>query len=83
MDFMKFIVEQALILIPVLYVLGMFLKASKVPDNFIPLVLLAIGIVLAFLLIGFTVQAFIQGVLVAGAAVFSNQIIKQLTDKSV
>lgn len=78
MDIMQYISEQALVLIPVLYVLGMFFKASKLPDNYIPLMLLFIGILLAIFLLGFTAQALTQGILVAGAAVFANQMVKQI-----
>ena len=66
MDVIKYISDQALILVPVLYILGMFFKVSKFPDKFIPISLLFIGIVLSMLVLGLTLQAFIQGVLVAG-----------------
>ena len=77
MDFMNLIVDQALVLIPVLYIIGKFLKNSNVPDKNIPLCLLGISIVLSMWLIGINVHGFIQGVLVAGTAVFTNEIIKQ------
>lgn len=77
MDFMSYVVEQALILIPVLFLLGKFLKSSSVPDKFIPLTLLAVGVILSMFMLGFTVNGFIQGVLVAGAAVFTNEVVKQ------
>lgn len=78
MDVIKYISDQALILVPVLYILGMFFKVSKLPDKYIPISLLFIGIVLSVLVLGFTLQAFIQGVLVAGSAVFTNQLYKQM-----
>lgn len=78
MDFMNFIIDQALILIPVLFLIGKFLKSSNVDDKFIPLSLLALGIILSMLMVGFTVEGFIQGVLVAGAAVFTNELVKQV-----
>ena len=80
MEIINLIVEQALVLIPVLYILGMFLKMSQLKDKYIPVVLLAIGIILAMMLLGFNVNAFIQGVLVTGAAVFTNQLTKQLAE---
>lgn len=76
-DFMNFIVNEALILIPVLYFLGMFLKVSSIPDRYIPIILLVAGEVLCFAMLGVSVETFCQGVLVASAAVFSNQLIKQ------
>lgn len=79
MEMLKdYIMDNALILIPVIYVLGMMLKGTeKVPDKYIPIILLPIGIILAMLIAGFTVDGFIQGVLVVGVAVYANQLIKQ------
>lgn len=79
MEMLKdYVMENALILIPVVYVLGMMLKGTeKVPDKYIPIILLPIGIILAMLIVGFTVNGFIQGVLVVGVAVYANQLIKQ------
>ena len=71
--------DNALILIPVLYVLGAILKGTeKVEDKYIPVVLLPVGIVLAMLIVGFNVNGFIQGILVTGATVYANQLIKQV-----
>ena len=79
MDFTKFITEQALILIPVLYVVGMFLKSTeKISDKYIPTILLVVGVIGANALLGVSVNSTIQGVLVAGTSVFANQIIKQI-----
>lgn len=78
MDYVKFLSENALILVPVLYVLGMILKGTeKFQDKFIPVILLPIGVIASIALNGFTVQAVIQGVLVVGAAVYTNQLVKQ------
>lgn len=79
MDFMNLIVDQALILIPALYIIGKFLKDSDIDNKYIPLTLLVIGIILAMLMIGFDVNGFVQGVLVAGAAVFTNELVKQVS----
>ena len=78
MEFMEYITENALILIPVLYVIGMFLKALEfIKDKYIPCILLVIGIVFSIALIGLNVNAVIQGILVAGATVLGDQLIKQ------
>ena len=78
MDFMEYITENALILIPVLYVIGMFLKALEfIKDKYIPCILLVVGIAFSVALIGLNVNAVIQGILVAGATVLGNQLIKQ------
>lgn len=85
-NFAEYINEACLILIPVLYLIGMWLKRGKFLKNkYIPLALGGAGIVLAILQLGFTsgfgaeilLSGFIQGILVAGAAVLGNQIIKQ------
>ena len=79
MDFISYITENALILIPVLVIIGQIVKGIEKLDNkWIPLILLPLGIVGAMALGGWTVEGAIQGVLVAGAAVYSNQIVKQL-----
>ena len=78
MDFMNYIIENALILIPVLYILGSFLKnLENIKDKYIPLVLLTISIGFSVAIIGFSVDAIIQGILVTGVTVLGNQLIKQ------
>lgn len=79
MSFSQYIVEQALILVPALYVVGMFLKQSAVDDKYIPVTLLLLGVVGAILMLGLSVHSVIQGIFVAGTAVFANQVIKQLS----
>ena len=81
MDILKYITENALILIPVLLILGQIVKNIQVvPDKFIPLILLPFGVVGAMALGGWTVDSAIQGILVTGCAVYGNQIYKQLKD---
>jgi len=86
MDFINYIVDKMLILIPVLYVIGMILKNTpKVLDWLIPWILLVLGVVFAVLIslngeIPIT-DAIIQGILVAGATVFTNQLIIQTKNK--
>ena len=65
MNLMSYIVERALILIPALNVLG-------------PLLLLIFGISGSIALTGLSADSVIQGVLVTGAAVYGNQVVKQL-----
>lgn len=78
MDILEYIVDKALILIPVLNILGMILKnMEKIPDKFIPLILLVFGILGAIALSGLSADSVIQGILVTGAAVYGNQIVKQ------
>lgn len=82
MDFEKLIIEQALILVPALYVIGMFLKNTPViKDWVIPYILLVFGMLGAIAIMGFSVTAIIQGLLVTGVTVFTNQLIKQTKEK--
>lgn len=80
----EFLIEDALIIVPALLIIGYILKSTP---NFktwlIPYVMLFLGIILALLLLGFTVANFIQGILVAGAAVLSHQIYRQTKKKDV
>ena len=91
MEFESFIEPAMLILIPVLYIIGDIIKrVEKIDDKWIPLILGGCGIVLAALTV-FAAQpgmaaehwptavltSIVQGVLVAGAAVYGNQIYKQ------
>lgn len=91
MDFQEFIKPELLILIPVLYLIGIALKKSPISDKHIPLILGICGVFLsavyliaseplegsqAFATMIFT--AITQGVLVAGASVYANQLIKQI-----
>jgi hypothetical protein len=76
---LNFIVDNALVLAPVIYVIGAILKGTEVvKDKYIPVILLPIGVLLAMFLLGFNVQAFIQGVLVVGVSVYGNQLVKQI-----
>ena len=80
MDILPLIIENRLILIPALIIIGWVCKHIQIiPDKFIPLILLALGIIFSLLMEWkFTVSAVIQGVFTAGAAVLGHQIPKQL-----
>ncbi|NFO09622.1 holin [Clostridium botulinum] len=78
MDFMTYISQNALILIPALYIVGMVIMGTEsIPNKFIPFILLIIGIVGAMLLLGFNINGAIQGILVTGVTVYTNQLFKQ------
>lgn len=80
MEFMNYILENALVLIPVLMIIGSIIKGIEmIPNKFIPLLLLPFGVVGAMALCGWTIEGAIQGVLVTGAAVYGHQLVKQLT----
>ena len=75
----EYIVENALVLVPVLNVIGMIIKnTEKIPDKYIPLILLLFGVLGTIAILGLTPHSVVQGVLVTGAAVYGNQIVKQL-----
>ena len=82
----NYIKPELLILVPVLYVVAMIIKNTEViKDKFIPAILGVLGIVLSTLYVvaseGLSLMgvftAITQGVLVAGACVYANQILVQ------
>ena len=94
MNFEEFIKPELLILIPVLYIVGIGLKKSKLSDNIIPLVLGGISIVLSAAWVIATGNistlkdvayamfvSVTQGILSAGASVYINQICVQSKKK--
>lgn len=77
-DLLSYVNEYALILIPVLYILGMILKGiGSFTDKYIPVMLLIFGIIGAVCMNGISVDSVLQGVLVTGVTVYTNQTIKQ------
>lgn len=86
----SFIKPELVILIPVLFIIGKAIKNSEIKDKFIPLILGIVSIVLCSLYVygttdianskEFIMSIFVvitQGVLVAGASVYADQLIKQ------
>lgn len=75
----EFITENALLLIPVLNIIGAIIKnTEKIPDKYIPVILLLFGIIGAVAILGISPESILQGVLVTGTAVYGNQIVKQI-----
>ena len=83
MDFLnEYLIEDALIIVPVLFVIGRIIKETpRAKDWIIPYVLLVIGILLSSFTLGFSADAVMQGVLAAGIAVFSNELVKQAVER--
>lgn len=90
MNYQDYIKTELLILVPVLYFIGIGLKKSKLSDKYIPVLLGITAVVLsAVWIISTTVicdikqaglalfTAITQGVLIAGASVYVNQLYKQ------
>lgn len=94
MEFKEFIDPELLILIPVLYCMGIGLKKSKIDDRKIPIILGAISILICALWVMSTNEicnmqdislslftAVTQGILIAGASVYINQLYIQSKNK--
>lgn len=88
---MEYVKPELVIVAVALYILGMFLKqTTMVLDKYIPVILGTVGIVLCAVWVFATTSvgspqdialaiftAVIQGILVAGASTYVNQIVKQ------
>lgn len=90
MNYQDYIKTELLILVPVLYFIGIGLKKSKLPDRWIPLSIGVISVLLSAVWVIATSDitcvkdaayavftALTQGVLVAGASVYANQLYLQ------
>ena len=79
MDIINFIIEEGLIMIPVLYIIGEIIKFTGLLNNkWIPLTLLVVSLLFTPLLLGgFTPYNIVQAVLVTGVTVLGDQLIKQ------
>lgn len=78
----EYLLEEALMLIPMLIILGEIIKKTpNVKAWLIPYILLIVGVICSFLLLGFHVDAFVQGVLVSGTAVFGYELVKNAVER--
>lgn len=90
MDFYEYIKPELLILIPVIYYIGTVIKNSSIKDEYIPLMLGIISIILCGIWVLTTTEilnikeiltavltSITQGTLVSGASVYVNQLYKQ------
>ncbi len=79
MEILNYVIENRLVLVPVLYIIGEFIKRTEyIKDKLIPSILLLVGIVFSLLMGGDTaINNIIQGILVSGVTVLGNQLIKQ------
>lgn len=89
-DITEYIRDGYVILIPVLYIIGRFIKQSeRINNKYIPLILMGVGIVFGICislvcketLLSAIINGTVQGILTAGAAVLSDQVIKQMSKK--
>ena len=79
MDVVNYIVQEGLVMIPVLFIIGEIVKGTELLSNkWIPLTVLVISIGFTPLVLGaYTADNIVQAVLVAGVTVFGNELIKQ------
>lgn len=78
MDILNFIVEEGYIMIPVLFILGEFIKRTKAFNaDLIPVYLLSVSIILTPAVIGsYNADNVVQGILVTGVAVLGYEAVK-------
>lgn len=79
MDILNYVVQEGLVMIPVLFIIGEIVKDTELLGNkWIPLVVLSVSVGFTpFLLGAYTADNIVQAVLVAGVTVFGNELIKQ------
>ncbi|WCG38426.1 phage holin family protein [Aerococcus urinaeequi] len=79
MDILNYVVQEGLVMIPVLFIIGEIIKGTELLGNkWIPLVLLVVSIGFTPLVLGaYTADNIVQAVLVAGVTVFGNELVKQ------
>lgn len=90
MEYQEYIKSELLILVPVLYIIGLGLKKSRLKDKWIPVVLGITSIALSAIWVIATSQitnaqevaaalftSVTQGILAAGASVYVNQLYVQ------
>lgn len=90
MNYQEYIKPELLILIPVLYLVGIAIKKSQISDRLIPLILGTVSVLFSGLYIIATENivgiqavataiftALTQGILIAGASVYANELITQ------
>lgn len=80
MELMNYLSQESITLIPAIWIIGMFLKGMpKIPDWLIPWILMVVSIGGTTFKLGLSMEAVVQGVLVAGASVLGHQLVKQTT----
>lgn len=82
MNLMDYLNNGSTFLIPVLWVLGVFLKKTpKIKDWYIVWILLGVSILFSVLSKGLTVEAVANGIIAAGVAVLGHQVVKQTKER--
>lgn len=91
MELFEYIKPELLILIPVLNIIGLMIKNSKIKNNYIPLLLTIIAIVFCIIYVWIysnhslsikdLFDTFIQGILIASFSIYNHQFCKQIKEK--
>ena len=77
MDILKFILEDALIMIPVLYVIINIIKGTDIVNKkYLPLIALVVSVAITPLILmgGYNANNIVQAILIAGATVFTHEV---------
>lgn len=79
MDILNYVVQEGLVMISVLFIIGEIVKGTELLSNkSIPLAVLIVSLGFTPLLLGsYNADNIVQAVLVAGVTVFGNELIKQ------
>ena len=90
MELNEYIKPELLVLVPVLYLIGAAIKKSNIADKFIPWILGGVSVALSAIwilancaltnpaeVLTAIFTAITQGILIAGASVYVNQLAKQ------
>lgn len=78
MDFIEYLNQNYLMLVPALWILGFALKQTPVIPNWLIIwVILFVSITFGSIAFGFSTEGIINGVIAAGVAVLGHQIFKQ------
>ncbi len=87
-DLMTYIEPSLLVLVPFCWVVGRFLKDSRISNNIIPFILWGVSIVFSILYLTIVVKdvpsfrdiiiGTVQGTFIAALAVFGNQLMQQI-----
>lgn len=80
MNVLDYVVQEGLVMVPVLFIIGEIIKGTETIENkYIPVILLGLSLkaLTPFVLGGYTAVNIVQSVLVVGVTVFGNEIVKQ------
>ncbi|WP_410769567.1 phage holin family protein [Fontibacillus sp. BL9] len=75
---LEFITPELFVVVVACWIIGGFLKRTpRIPDWTIVYIVTLVAVIFASLLLGFSVESVIQGILCGAVAVYGNQLIKQ------